>query len=213
MLAVIVVAAVLVVAGSLMAHWMADDAEDGGADGIRVLPGADTKAGPDLDPSGDSGDQDAPISPAVMPAAERIAPDSADWQELLPRLQQAARADPTDRNAQRKLALAYYNLGRLTEALGIYEALLKAEEDPVLRNRLGNTLRDMGDTGGAEDAYRQAIAEDPALAPPYLNLAELLWRQGRTDEALAIIDRGIAAVPEEQRAALQAARALLSDSR
>jgi len=207
MLVVVLAAAVVVTAGSLLLSWVDADGEQDAASDIQILSRAGIEAELDLGPHADLG---VPAAPEVMPSEGRTEPDSADWEELLPRLQEAARADPSDRNIQRKLALAYYNLGRLNEALAIYESLLEAEEDPVLRNRLGNTLRDMGDTAGAEAAYRQAIAEDSALAPPYLNLAELLWRQGRTEQGLAIIDRGLAAVPEEQRAPLQEARAVLS---
>ena len=145
----------------------------------------------------------------MAPAPGRVQPSEEEWQELLPKLEEIAAADPGDVNAQRKLALAYYNLGRLEEAASIYERLLAAKEDPVLRNRLGNTLRDKGDATGAEAAYRKAIAGDPTLAPPYLNLAELLWRQGRDDEALATIDEGLRAVPQESRAVLEKGRQVL----
>ncbi len=147
--------------------------------------------------------------PTVASATGRLQPSEQEWATLLPRLQELAVADPGDVNVQRKLALAYYNLGRLDEALTIYKRLLAAEEDAVLRNRLGNTLRDMGDEKGAEAAYRKAIADDPTLGPPYLNLAELLWRQGRDDEALDVIDAGLAAVAEEDRPRLESGRQVL----
>ena len=130
---------------------------------------------------------------------------------MLPKLETAVRAAPDDVNAQRKLALAYYNLGRFDEAATIYRGLLAAGEDAVLRDRLGNALREMGDLAGAENAYRKAIADDPTLAPAYLNLAELLWRQGRDEEALAAIDEGLKAVPEENRASLLQERKVLKE--
>jgi len=150
--------------------------------------------------------------PAVLPAEGRLEPSSDDWETLLPRLQQLAGADPGDINVQRKLALAYYNLGRFDEALAIYEQLLRSEEDAVLRNRVGSTLRDMGDLKGAENAYRQAIVDDPALGAAYLNLAEILWRQARDDEALAVLQEGLDAVPEDKRAPLEAGREILQSS-
>jgi tetratricopeptide (TPR) repeat protein len=146
---------------------------------------------------------------ATLAPAGFASPAREEWTALLPRLQEAVAANSDDRNAQRKLALAYYNLGRLDEARVIYEGLLRAEEDPVLRNRMGNILRDLGEAAGAEEAYRRAIAEDATLAPPYLNLAELLWRNGQLKQALAVLDQGIKAVPEESRAALQSGRDFL----
>ena len=144
--------------------------------------------------------------PTVAPVPNRIQPSEEQWEALLPKLEAAVAAAPDDVNAQRKLALAYYNLGRFDEAAAIYRRLLAAEEDAVLRSRLGNTLRDMGDVAGAEAAYRKAIADDPTLAQPYLDLAELLWRQGLDKEALATIDQGLEVVPEEGRAPLEQAR-------
>jgi Tfp pilus assembly protein PilF len=143
---------------------------------------------------------------SALPATARRQPAQDEWEALLPRLEQAAQASPGDAEAQRTLALAYYNLGRLEEAAAIYESLLADGEDAVLRNRLGNTLRDLGDPAGAEAAYRRAMADDGGLAAPYLNLAEVLWRQDRVDESLATIDQGLVAVPEADRAALERAR-------
>jgi tetratricopeptide (TPR) repeat protein len=146
--------------------------------------------------------------PTIISTPGRIQPSEEEWAALLPQLQEIADAHPGDVNAQRKLALAYYNLGRFDQAATIYKRLL-VEEDPVLRTRLGNTLRDMGDTQGAAAAYRKAIVDDPGLAPPYVDLAELLWRQGRDKEAMEIIDQGLAAVPEKSRAVLEKARETL----
>lgn len=127
-------------------------------------------------------------------------------------MQEAVEVAPTNVNLQRKLALAYYNLGRFREAAAIYGQLLATEEDAVLRNRLGNTLRDMGDAIAAETAYRKALANDSTLTSAYLNLAELLWRQGRDGEALAVIDEGLSAVTEENRTILERGRQTLERS-
>lgn len=203
----IVVAAILVVAIALLVGRLTDDATDveGRLQGplVSAITGTTDQLTEDEMSSG----------PTVAPALEPSQPSKEQWAALLPRLQEIADADPEDVNIQRKLALAYYNLGRLDDAAAIYRRLLAAEEDAVLRNRLGNTLRDSGDELGAETAYRKAIADDPTLAPPYLNLAELLWRQGRDDEALAVIDQGRTAVSEENRARLEAGRRLLQGAK
>jgi tetratricopeptide (TPR) repeat protein len=148
--------------------------------------------------------------PSLSPTPGRQEPSKQQWLELLPKLEGAVQQNPADVGARRKLALAYYNLGRFPEAQQIYGALLAAGEDAVLRDRLGNTLRDMGDPAGAEAAYHKAIADDPTLAPAYINLAELLWRRGSDDEALKVLDTGIAAVSEPSRANLEKARRLLA---
>jgi len=143
--------------------------------------------------------------PTLPPAPSRVQPSQEQWETLLPRLEAAVAAAPTDLNLKRKLALAYYNLGLFEQAAALYIEMLAVKEDAVLRNRLGNTLRDLGDPKAAEQAYRQAIADDPSLPQPYCNLAELLWRQGKDSEALAILKKGLEAVPAENRSLLEQA--------
>ena len=172
---------------------------------VAIALGVSTLTGTDDPPVSDD---DSP-GLSVAPAPDYIQPSEEDWEALLPRLQKVVDAAPGDANALRKLALAYHNLDRLDEAASIYERLLAIEEDAVLRDRLANVLRDQGDLAGAEAAYRKAIADDPSLAPAYLNLAELLWRQGRDKEALAVISEGLEVAPEEGRASFEDARAVL----
>jgi tetratricopeptide (TPR) repeat protein len=197
------VAIVLVLAIAILARLWVDDPTEAvqGSEATSVSVVNGTTGRPALPESSSW--------PTVAPVPGNIQPSTEDWEALLPRLQAVVDAAPDDINAQRKLALAYHNLGRLEEAAAIYERILAIAEDAVLRDRLGNVLRDQGDLGGAEAAYRRAIADDPTLAPPYLNLAELLWRQGRDEQALAVIDEGLAAVPEENHASLEEGRRVL----
>jgi Tfp pilus assembly protein PilF len=199
----IVAATILVVMIALIARACATEPGDatGGLEGplASIVTGTTDQLTP--------GEVSTGIS--VLPAAGRVQPSEEEWAQLLPELQRVAEAAPDDADAQRALALAHYNLGQFEEARTIYERLLAVAEDAVLRNRLGNTLRDMGDSPGAEAAYRKAITDDPSQPAPYLNLAELLWHAGEDDKALGVIDQGLAAVPEESRAALEAGREVL----
>ena len=54
-----------------------------------------------------------------------------------------------------------------------------------------------GDVGAAERDYREALARDPAqpLALHYLGVA--LYQKGRADEALPLLERAVACVPQE----------------
>ena len=193
----------LVVVISLLARVWADDPGETAPELKGPLVSAVTGTTDRLTPD------EASTDPTIAPAPGRLQPSQDEWEALLPRVQAVVDENPGDVNALRKLALAHYNLGNLDEAAAIYEDLLAIEEDSVLRNRLGNTLRDMGDLAGAEAAYRKAIADDPTIVPHYLNLAELLWRQGRGQEALAVLDEGLGAVPEEKSAALEEGREVL----
>ena len=87
----------------------------------------------------------------------------------------------------------------------VYERLLAVKEDAVLRNRLGNVLRDRGDLKGAESNYRRALNLDPEGSDAYMNLAELYWRQHRDGEAVALLEEGLLNVTPESRPVLQRA--------
>jgi tetratricopeptide (TPR) repeat protein len=159
------------------------------------------------DPSGPGGSATAGTTTPSTTPHDQVSPE--EWQALLPRLEEEVSRDPEDDTARRRLALAFYNLGRLDEAQAVYEQLLARAEDAVVRNRLGNVLREKGDLVGAEAAYRRALTDDPALPAPYVNLAELLWRLRRTDEALDVLDTGASAVVPEARPALERAAAAI----
>ena len=137
---------------------------------------------------------------------------SAEWKALLPRLEEAAKKTPSDAAAQRRLAMAYFNLGRLDEAETIYKKLLAGQEEALVRNRLGNVYRAKGDLTQAEAAYRQAMKTEPTLPAPYLNLAELFWRQRRDQDALAMLTAGLAKVPAESRPPLEQAEKVIQAS-
>ncbi len=131
-----------------------------------------------------------------------------EWTELLPQLQRVA--DSGDTTARRRLALALYNLGHLEKTQAIYENLLRTKDDAAVRNRLGNIQRDRGDLKGAEAAYRLAMAKDPTLPAPYVNLAEILWRTHRDTEAEAVLRQGIGIVAPEAKTGLELALGYLS---
>lgn len=155
-----------------------------------------------------SSDSAGDVSAGAIPLT-REPTSKEEWVGLLPQLQRAA--DSGDTSARRRLALALYNLGRLEEAQAIYEDLLAIEDDAVIRNRLGNTLRDRGDLKGAEAAYRLAISKDPALPAPYVNLAEIMWRTHRDTEAAAVLRQGMDVVAPGAKTGLEQALGYLSD--
>ena len=146
------------------------------------------------------------VSRPALSSAAHFAPElssAAEWEAVLPTLQKAAEEKPDDATVQRQIGLAYYNVGRLEEARALYEKLLAAKEDAVLRNRLGNVLRDLGDLEDAEQNYCQATVNNPELSDPYMNLAEILWRMHRDNEAAAVLERGLSQVSVESRPVLE----------
>lgn len=70
----------------------------------------------------------------------------------------------------------------------LYQTWLTRNQSPyahAVNFNLGATLNTLGDTAGAEAAYRRAIAIAPTFAQPRLNLGLLMERSGQIDAAMA----------------------------
>jgi tetratricopeptide (TPR) repeat protein len=66
----------------------------------------------------------------------------------------------------------------------------------VLQNNLAVLLEQAGDTAAAETALRAALAEDPSLPQVSKNLADILYRNGRYDEAREAYERAAKIAPD-----------------
>jgi tetratricopeptide (TPR) repeat protein len=69
-------------------------------------------------------------------------------------------------------------------------------DNPVLRNNLAVLLELSGDLEGAEKMLRAALIEDPALPQVSKNLADILYRNGRYDDAAEAYERAAKLNPE-----------------
>jgi tetratricopeptide (TPR) repeat protein len=69
-------------------------------------------------------------------------------------------------------------------------------DNPVLRNNLAVLLELSGDIEEAEKMLRAALVEDPALAQVSKNLADILYRNGRYDDAAEAYERAAKLSPE-----------------
>ena len=121
---------------------------------------------------------------------------TAETIELL----KGAAADDSDARALAGLMQAYVAAGDLAAARSHLDELL-ARDPKNLAGRLMQGSLDAleGDAAGAETTYRAVIAETPAARPAYQALAALLAGQGKGAEALAAIDQGLAALPDDGR--------------
>lgn len=76
------------------------------------------------------------------------------------------------------------------------EGVAQYPNNPVLQNNLAVLLELSGDVQGAETLLRSALAEDAALPQISKNLADILYRNGRYDEAAEAYERAAKLNPE-----------------
>jgi tetratricopeptide (TPR) repeat protein len=76
------------------------------------------------------------------------------------------------------------------------EGVAAHPKNPVLQNNLAVLLETSGDVEGAEAMLRTALAEDAALPQVSKNLADILYRNGRYDEAAEAYERAAKLNPE-----------------
>jgi tetratricopeptide (TPR) repeat protein len=76
------------------------------------------------------------------------------------------------------------------------EGVATYPNNPVLQNNLAVLLELCGDVQGAEAMLRAALAEDAALPQVSKNLADILYRNGRYDEAAEAYERAAKLNPE-----------------
>jgi tetratricopeptide (TPR) repeat protein len=98
------------------------------------------------------------------------------------------------RNGEHRLAIRA--LEQAVEALSSTGA---GDSDQAARiwNNIGVCWSRLRSARKAEDAYKEAIALAPSQPIPYYNLIRLCVHEGRTDEALLVVDHGIERFPDD----------------
>jgi tetratricopeptide (TPR) repeat protein len=115
--------------------------------------------------------------------------DNRHYAEAKPLLEEALANNP-DAHGYMKLGTARYNLD---DYAGAMEAWNKAGElDPTLTSTVltytGNALRDGRKPDEAAASYRKALQTDPKQWMAAINLATLLRTQGKTADAVAVLE-------------------------
>lgn len=99
------------------------------------------------------------------------------------------------RPAPRETAAAVSATARQRAAAAIprYESeMAKTRASPLLLNNYAWALHEAGRYREAEQALREVIRLAPNRAIAYANLGESLWKQGKTEEALAMYEKFLA---------------------
>lgn len=91
----------------------------------------------------------------------------------------------------------------LKSAIEAQRRTLAENASAVAYSDLGNLLAEAGDVEAAEEAYRQAIAQDPNLVAAHYNLALLYEEMGRENKAIAQLEEVLEIDPKHPRANFQ----------
>jgi tetratricopeptide (TPR) repeat protein/mono/diheme cytochrome c family protein len=120
-----------------------------------------------------------------------------------------ARDDPEDYMAHYNLGAALQTLGKLEEAAGEYQQVLRLRpNDPLARNSLGTVLQLLGKTEEAIQEYREVLKTRPDYSDAQYNLGRALLAQGKAGEAIASFAEVVRLRPEDADAHHNLGRAL-----
>jgi tetratricopeptide (TPR) repeat protein len=109
-----------------------------------------------------------------------------EFDRALASVERALLLDPDSSLGHLNLAILLARLGRPDEVDLHLEAAGSLRDDPSARNRLGVAYATAGFADRAEAVFRELVSEHPDYPSPRRNLAALLRRQGRIDEAAAL---------------------------
>ena len=106
------------------------------------------------------------------------------WKDGLQLWKDVVRKSVGKDRSRSNLGLAYYNQGRLDEAVKEYLAALRLKPDlPEVHNNIGNTHTKQGRLDEAIEEYTAALRFNPDYADAHYNLGLAYWKKGLKYEA------------------------------
>ena len=113
--------------------------------------------------------------------------------KAIPFLRELLVINPGDTASRNNLAAALVRAGQLDEAL----AMAEGSTEPSLARIEGFVRQQRGELEAAADAYRRAIAAEPADLASLNNLGNVLMEQRQWDEAIAAFEQAITLAPAD----------------
>lgn len=122
------------------------------------------------------------------------------------------KSNRADRNAVLILAHALLGQNRTDEAIAPLERVARRDSDGEVETLLGAALCNSGRRADGIAQLRQTVARRPAYLPAFQELAGQLARTGQFDEAIGIIEAGLALDPDNIALKLDLGRLLLQNN-
>ena len=79
-------------------------------------------------------------------------------------------------------------------------ATMTDQSEPLVHKAMGDLLRARGSLAAAQKAYERAQKMAPSIPDIYFDLGEVLWDQGKQEEALQKFDLYLQMAPNGQHA-------------
>ena len=119
---------------------------------------------------------------------------SANSSMALNYFKKAVESDPNNINYLTELAVAHYRLKNYEEAIQTYQKIISLDKNNVSAyNSIGNIYWIRKNFEKAEIYFNKAMEIDPASLASYNNLALMLNENGKKQEAIAVLQKGIEA--------------------
>jgi len=157
---------------------------------LAPLDGADRTSGEDIDAlTAVAGDPDAHFR--LAEALRRL----RRYEAAEVHYQSAVALDSSHAQAYIGLGKLYGDQGDRTKALAALQRALALADEASAHYYLGNFYAGQGAYQPAISHYQQAIERQPSYEQAYINLAGVLARQTKYSTAIAVLTRGVAALP------------------
>lgn len=129
----------------------------------------------------------------------------SDYERAEAALRKALEIDPKYELAMGYLSAALYAKHDFQGALDLAQRIFVMDPHALLvLGTIGDAKLELGDYAGAETAYRELLDRDPS-PPVYARVARLDWLQGRTPEAIALMQKAATGAPADGYAGEEAA--------
>ncbi len=123
--------------------------------------------------------------------------DKKEYDAAVPAWEKAVSLDPEDSRAHNNLGIALAGAGKMAEAVEEYrKSLALNSHSSQTENNLGSALAQEGNLAEAKQHFENALEINPDNASAEVNLGNALSAEGgHTEEAIALLRKGLEALP------------------
>lgn len=142
-----------------------------------------------------------PGNPFASCSLGTMAMNRGNFASAVPWLRQALATGYTEETVYTHLGIALQALGRVDEAMEVYQVALKQDpKNPRYYSNIAVALAMSGDPEGGLREVQRALSLDPAFVPAYVNAGACLQSLGRIPEAIQMLEKALSLDPKHTEA-------------